>query len=71
MNSDKFVRRIPPLGRERGVSSPLEARAGKGSRGRLYHGERFATVKDRRKEIGARLLSAMLRQLGPSREGLG
>ena len=42
----------------------FEPRTGKGSHGRLYYGERFTTVKDRRKEIGTGLLAAMIRQLG-------
>ena len=58
------------LGRERGVTVRFESRPGKGSHGRLYFGERFATVKDRRKETGARLLAAMLRQLGLNFEDL-
>ena len=49
----------------------FESRPGKGSHGRLYYGDRFATVKDRRREIGAGLLAAMLRQLGLSREDIG
>ena len=48
----------------------LEARKGKGSHGRLYFGDRFTTVKDRRKEIGAGLLAAMLRQLGLTRNDI-
>ena len=68
MTGDEFVRRVRRLGGERGVTVRFESRAGKGSHGRLYYGERFATVKDRRKEIGAGLLAAMLRQLGLNRE---
>ena len=45
----------------------FEPRMGKGSHGRLHYGERFTTVKDRRKEIGPGLLAAMIRQLGLSR----
>jgi mRNA interferase HicA len=37
---------------------------GKGSHGRLYYGDRFATLKDRKKEIGRGLLKAMCLQLG-------
>ena len=70
MTGDEFVRRIRRLGRERGVAVRFEARVGKGSHGRLYYGDRFATVKDRRKEIGKGLLAAMLRQLGIDREEL-
>ena len=68
MTGDEFVRRVRRLGRERGVAVRFESRKGKGSHGRLHYGDRFATVKDRRKEIGPSLLAAMIRQLGPSRE---
>lgn len=70
MTGDEFVRRVRRLGRERGVAVRFESRPGKGSHGRLYYGGRFTTVKDRRKEIGAGLLGAMLRQLGLNREDL-
>ena len=46
----------------------FEARPGKGNPGRLCFGERFATVKHRRSEIGAELMAAMLRQIEPKRE---
>ena len=36
----------------------------------VYDGGRFTTIKDRREEIGAGLLAAMLRQLGLSRDDL-
>jgi hypothetical protein len=36
---------------------------GKGSHGRLYYGDEFTTLKDRRKEIGRDLLSKMCRDL--------
>ena len=71
MTGDEFVRRVRRVGRKRGVAVRFEARPGKGSHGRLYFGERFATVKDRRKEIGVGLMTAMLRQLGLDREDLG
>ena len=67
MTGDEFVRRIRRLGRERGVRVRFESRPGKGSHGRLYFGGRFTTVKDRRKQLGAGLLAAMLRQLGLNR----
>ncbi len=70
MTGDEFVRRVERLGRERRIAVRFEPRRGKGSHGRLYFGERFTTVKDRRKEIGAGLLAATLRQLGLSRKDL-
>ncbi len=54
----------------RGVSVSFDRQQGKGSHGRLYYGERFTTLKDRKKEIGPGLLKAMLDQLGLSREDL-
>ena len=63
MTGDEFVRRLRRIGRKRGIAVRFEPRPGKGSHGRLYYGDRFTTVKDRRKEIGAGLLAAMLRQL--------
>ena len=71
MTGGEFVRHVRRVGRDRGVAVRFEARPGKGSHGRVYFGERFATVKDRRKEIGTGLLAAMLRQLGLGREDLG
>ena len=70
MTGEEFVRRVRRLGRERGIAVRFEARTGKGSHGRLHFGSRFATIKDRRKEIGAGLLAAMLRQLGLSRNDI-
>ena len=70
MTGDEFVKRVRRLGRERGVAVRLESRKGKGSHGRLHYGDRFATVKDRRKEISQSLLAAMIRQLGLSREDI-
>ena len=70
MTGDEFTKCIRRLGRERGVTVRFEPRKGKGSHGRLYFGHRFTTMKDRRKKIGQGLLSAMLRQLGLSREDI-
>jgi hypothetical protein len=41
-----------------------------GSHGRLYYGNRFTTLKDRKKEIGPGLLNAMLAQLGLTKADL-
>lgn len=70
MTGEEFVKRIRRLGRKRGVVVRFEPRTGKGSHGRVYFGDRFTTVKDRRKEIGQGLLLAMVRQLGLSREDI-
>jgi mRNA interferase HicA len=64
MNGHEFERRVKRTGRKLGVPVMFDPAHGKGSHGRLYFGERFTTLKDRRKEIGPGLLKAMLDQLG-------
>ena len=70
MTGDELVRRVRRLGRERGIPVHFEPRKGKGSHGRVYLGDRFTTVKNRRKEISPGLPAAMLRQLRLSREDI-
>lgn len=65
MTGREFEQRLRRLGKQRGVRVTFVDH-GKGSHGRIYFGERFATLKDRRKEIGSGLLSAMCGQLGIS-----
>ena len=60
----EFIDRVAKLGRQRNVLVRLEAKRGKGSHTMLYYGDRKTVVKDRRKEVGAGLLSAMIRQPG-------
>ncbi len=60
----EFLKRIKKIGKQRGIAVRFVAHHGKGSHGRLYYGEKFTTVKDRKKEIGRGLLRAMLKQLG-------
>ena len=68
MTGTEFIRRIQRLGRTRGVEIRFESRVGKRSHGRLHYGDRFTTVKDRKKEISRPLLAAMLAQFGLSRK---
>jgi mRNA interferase HicA len=70
MNGSEFERRVKGLGRKRGIAVSFDRGHGKGSHGRLYYGERFTTLKDRKKEIGPGLLAAMLTQLGLTRADL-
>ncbi|HKJ76718.1 MAG TPA: type II toxin-antitoxin system HicA family toxin [Gammaproteobacteria bacterium] len=69
MDGYEFQRRVKRLGRKNGYPVRFE-RHGKGSHGRLYYGDRFTTLKDRKKEIGKGLLKAMCLQLGISPEDL-
>lgn len=52
------------LGKRKGLLVRLVVHQGKGSHARLFYGERWTTLKDRRKEIGPGLLKAMCTQLG-------
>ncbi len=70
MTGHEFERKVRNIGRKRGVTVLFDAGHGKGSHGRLYYGIRFTTLKDRRKEIGPGLLSAMLSQLGLTKKDL-
>ena len=70
MTGNELERKIRRLGRKRGVSVAFDNGRGKGSHGRLYYGERFTTLKDRRQEIGPGLRKAMLDQLGLTRDDL-
>lgn len=70
MTGNEFERRIRKLGRRRVVPVSFDRSHGKGSHGRLYYGDRFTTLKDRRKEIGPGLLNAMLDQLGLTKDDL-
>jgi hypothetical protein len=70
MDGHEFERRIRKIGRERSVVVLFDGSHGKGSHGRLYYGDRFTTLKDRRKEIGPGLLKAMLGQLGLTKNDL-
>ncbi len=58
------------MGRRHGVLVSFDPSHGKGGHGRLYYGQRFTTLKDRKKEIGPGLLNAMLDQLGLTKEDL-
>ena len=68
VTGNEFIRIARRLGRERGVAVQVNAERGKGSHMLLYYGARRTIVKDRRKEIGAGLLSQMIRDLGLERK---
>jgi mRNA interferase HicA len=56
-------RRVRKLARERKLPCQFIAGMGKGSHGRLYLGQEFTTLKDRKKEIGRDLLAKMCSDL--------
>ncbi len=63
VNGGEFLRKIRKLARREGLPYAFTPAKGKGSHGRLYFGEEFTTLKDRRKEIGRDLLVKMCRDL--------
>jgi pyruvate/2-oxoglutarate dehydrogenase complex dihydrolipoamide acyltransferase (E2) component len=64
MNGHEFEQRVRRLARDRGVYVSYMSH-GKGSHGRLYLGDRFTTLKDRKKEIGKGLLQEHLVPVEP------
>jgi mRNA interferase HicA len=63
VRGSEFERRVRRLARSRQVSCQFVADKGKGSHGRLYLGDEFTTLKDRKKEIGRDLLARMCADL--------
>lgn len=70
VTGNEFERKIKKIGRKNGIIVVFDSGHGKGSHGRLYYGNRFTTLKDRKKEIGPGLLVAMLAQLGLTKADL-
>jgi mRNA interferase HicA len=54
---------VRKLARKKSLACQFLADKGKGSHGRLYFGDEFTTLKDRKKEIGRELLAKMCRDL--------
>jgi mRNA interferase HicA len=70
MTGSEFLRKIKAVGKKRNVPVRFDTVQGDGSHGTLWYGNRRCTLKDRKKEIGAGLLAAMLAQLGLSKGDL-
>ena len=67
MRGREFIERVSEIGHERGIPVRVDTKRGKGSHITVYYGARKTVVKDRRKEMPAGFLSAMVRQLGLDR----
>ena len=63
LKGSEFERRVRKLAGRTGATCEFVADKGKGSHGRLYVGQEFTTLKDRKKEIGRDLLAKMRRDL--------
>lgn len=70
VNGNELLRKIKRLARRRGLAVVFLPDKGNGSHDRVYFGDRFTTVKDLKKEIGAGLLGSMLDDLGIRKEDL-
>ena len=70
VNGNEFLRKIKKLARRRGLTVVFLPDKGNGSHDRVYFGDRYTTVKDLKKEIGAGLLGSMLDDLGILKEDL-
>jgi len=64
VNGAEFIKMVRRIAKQNGIAVRLVVRRGKGSHGRLYYGDRFTTIKDRKKEIGPELYRKMLHDLG-------
>ncbi len=64
MNGGEFIKRIKKLGKRNKIEIRIISSRGKGSHVTLYYGDKFTIVKDRKKELGAGLYAAMMKQLG-------
>jgi len=56
VKGSEFARRVQKLARRKKIACYFVGDKGKGSHGRLYFGDEFTTLKDRKKEIGHDLL---------------
>ena len=63
MNGNELYKKLKKLAKERNMRLELVKEHGKGSHATLYLGDKRTTIKDMKKEIGAGLLSAMLKNL--------
>lgn len=64
MNGNEFLKNLRRLSKKTGIAVEIDTSHGKGSHIRVYYGDSFTTLKDRKKEIKAGLFAAMLKQLG-------
>jgi mRNA interferase HicA len=70
MKGSEFLRKVKAMAKRNRLTYRWNPERGAGSHGTVYLGERFAIVKDLKKELGPGLLSDMCRQLGIRREDL-
>jgi len=70
MKGSEFLRRVKLVAKRNGLAYRWSPERGVGSHGTVYLGDRFAVVKDLKKELGPGLLADMCKQLGIRKEDL-
>ena len=60
----EFLRKLRRYGRRQNLAVRFDPALGKGSHGRVWLGEAYTTLKDRKKDLGPGLLKAMCHDLG-------
>ena len=70
MKGSEFLRKVKRIAKRYKVACRWNPERGAGTHGTLYFGDRFAIVKDLKKDIGPGLLADMCRQLGIRKEDL-
>ena len=70
MRAGELLRRVKTIAKRNKLTYRWSPEGGAGSHGTVCLGERFAVVKDLKKELGPGLLADMCRQLGIRKEDL-
>jgi mRNA interferase HicA len=70
VKGSEFLRKAKVVAKRRKLTFRWVPERGAGSHGTLYVGDRFAVVKDLKKELGTGLLADMCRQLDIRKEDL-
>jgi mRNA interferase HicA len=70
VNGSEFLRKVKTIAKRNKLVYRWNPERGTGSHGTVYLGERFAVVKDLKKELGPGLLADMCKQLGIRKEDL-
>ncbi len=70
MTGKELIQRLRKLAKQRALDMHLENKRGKGSHITIYLSERYAVIPDLKKELKTGTLTAILKQLGISKEDL-
>jgi mRNA interferase HicA len=68
VRGSEFLRKVKTIAKRNKLAYRWNPERGVGSHGTVYVGERFAVVKDLKKELGPGLLADLCKQLGIRKE---